>query len=496
MNVSNADTNTLISSTMLTPLGKLVNLLDFMSASQLADLESVAPVLDHSSALTAALVESNHIYIPPVSGWYNFGDVVIPNYSRLFGSSVCPYTVKSHNDINGKGSSIKRYKDASSIFKFNIYVVFEGLNIHGMGGAWMGKSTTGNPQRIAIRDCGIYGCTIGIGLNPGYVNEVDVYNTHLANNNVGWYNTIDSKMVGGYINANSSGGVKLMTGANDNTFIGVKNEWNGNENYFAYGATHNSISGGICDRSGSSGIAVGGGGQWSVSGQIIRRSGKDILGQRKCAHLYIEGAKSEIIFTNLHTEFGRNDDGTGDLTPNSAIASGGNIADMILIGSTSNLLGFVDKPYSFLVTPDKTILKSNLGATDFCNNGYNQSIDGTEFIANGKATILQGDSIANIPLTQPALVNNTQKSRKIELFIKSKSGKEEWFEATVIFSRYNTNTKHRISLEQCSPTGSVGSDAMNAIIFSIENIAPDASSFNIYLKSSSTESQEVTVYLK
>lgn len=390
--------------------GASVNVMDYMTEEQLEDLKLSNPVLDHSSAFRAAFADSHYVIVPPRQ--YNVGDVEIPDYSRLEGMGTPVYTASTVGALASAGTVIRKVAAASCIFKFTLYVSFHSINFWGAGGPWMLKrNPSADIQRIVLSNCGIYGSVAGFGLGSGYCKEVDAINCHFANNSsFGWRNTIDSKVFGGYINANGGSGVSCMTGANDNTFIGVKNEWNSGDGYEFYGSTSNNIIGGITDRAGRSGLSYKNGSTITVQGGVWRRNGKDVSGTRVCSHFYGEGAR--LLVGGVFTAAGANDDGSGDVTPNYVFGHGGASAATTLLVSGSILTGYTVGPYSFSPTPNTLRVLGNVGMDDWTNVGADQRRAGRDFFGETTTSLGASTSIT-IDVAHSAVPDNTVFRRKL-----------------------------------------------------------------------------------
>lgn len=415
--------------------GNAVNVMDYMTAEQVEDLKLPDPVLDHSSAFTAALADSHYVTIPP--GQYNVGDVVIPDYSRLDGMGTPVYTASTLAALANAGTVIRRVSSASCIFKFNLYISFHSINFWGAGGPWMLKrNTAADIQRIVFSSCGMYNSTAGVGLSSGYCKEVDAINCHLANNVLfGWRNTIDSKVIGGYINANNGSGVSCMTGANDNTFIGVKNEWNSGIGYEFFGSTSNTIVGGITDRSGDSGLSYKNNSSVTVQGGVWRRNGRNVLGTRACSHFYGEGAR--LVLGGVFTAVGADDDGSGAITPNYVLGHGGASNTTTLLVTGSVLSGFVTAATSFSPTPATMRIQGNIGVDDLINVGADQRSGGRSHFGR-TVTSLGGYDTATVVVAHSSVPDNTVLRRR--LLIEARNTSAGTFATCVLEFHIGRNT--------------------------------------------------------
>jgi len=133
------------------------------------------------------------------------------------------------------------------------------------------------------------------------------------------------KLWGGYVNANSGIGIYLGNGANDNSIVGVKNEWNGGDNLNVFQSVSNVVVGGVIDRAGTHTVFVGASAELVIAGTKLRRAGRSGNG----SNLRLESAR-KFVGTGIVAGRGVDDDGTGLESPSIGIQLSGSNGRVIL----------------------------------------------------------------------------------------------------------------------------------------------------------------------
>ncbi|WP_109024153.1 phage tail fiber domain-containing protein, partial [Klebsiella pneumoniae] len=269
---------------------------------------------------------------PPVPGIYVFGQslITLPIGFSFEGKSRRTYTATSDASFNNVGTVFRLFNGASAIFKLTSRHTFRQVVFDGRNKSVRFMQGYDQTQWCRFYDCGIHRWSVGIGQSSpnGYTATLLVSGGTISSNYIGVKNVIDSLFLGATINANDADGVQLLSGANNNAFIGVRNEWNNGDNYYGYGCKRILIQGELIDRAGKRAVAAVGGAQFTLSGVAVQRSGRLATeGTAEDAHYYIEGEGSSIIETAAHTTTGANDDGSGRQSPSYILATGGSSSD-------------------------------------------------------------------------------------------------------------------------------------------------------------------------
>ncbi|MCW9153538.1 hypothetical protein N5I54_04910 [Klebsiella quasipneumoniae] len=373
------------------------SILSYMTkADQLAIKGTVGKEVVVDYALKAAIDDGvMELHFPPVKGIYVLGasPVTLPSGFSITGVSFRPYTAYSDASFNNRGTVLRLAKGSPSIFILTnshrfFNVIFDGRDkyIDLMKG--VGADQT---QYCRFDSCGIYRWSNGLGnsSSTGYTATLQVIGCSIASNYKGVRNVIDSRFTDCTINANDNNGVELLTGANNNSFINVRNEWNNGDNYYGYGCKRILIQGELIDRAGKRAVAAVGGAQFILSGVAVQRSGRLATeGSVDDAHYYVEGAGSSIIQTAVHTTTGANDDGSGRQSPSYILATGGSSSDeRSFQASASNLSGYTGSSWlrSGLVKTLSVLGCS--GVEDVKNFGLRRISDGVQYLGDAVSAL-------------------------------------------------------------------------------------------------------------
>lgn len=366
------------------------------SADKILIQSNVGQEVNVDYALLAAINYGvMELHFPPVKGIYVLGisPATLPAGFSITGVSSKPYTTSSDASFNNRGTVLRLASGASSIFILTnrhrfFNVIFDGRNksVDLMKG--VGADQT---QYCRFDSCGIYRWSNGLGnsSSTGYTATLQVIGCSIASNYKGVRNVIDSRFTDCTINANDNNGVELLSGANNNSFINVRNEWNNGDNYYGYGCKRILIHGELIDRAGKRAVAAVAGAQFILSGVAVQRSGRLATeGTVDDAHYYIEGGASSIIQTAIYTTTGANDDGSGRQSPTYILATGGsNSDDKGFIASASNLTGYTGSSWlrSGLV---KTLSAFGCaGVEDVKNYGLRRISDGVQYLGDAVSAL-------------------------------------------------------------------------------------------------------------
>ena len=340
-------------------------------------------VLDY--ALKSAIDDGVTVLVcPPCPGVYVFGKdpVTLPQGFSFEGGSRRTYTTSSDASFNNVGTVFRLFNGASAIFKLTSRHTFRRVIFDGRDKSVRFMQGDDQTQWCRFYDCGIHRWSIGIGNSSpnGYSATLFVSGGTISSNGIGVKNVIDSLFLGATINANDTDGVQLLTGANNNSFIGVRNEWNNGDNYYGYGCKRILIQGELIDRAGKRAVAALGGSQFTLSGVAVQRSGRLATeGTAEDAHFYNEG--SSIIQTAVHTTTGANDDGSGRQSPSYILATGGSSStSQSFIASASNLSGYTGTSWLRSGVVSTLSVLGCSGVEDVKNFGFHRISDGAHYL--------------------------------------------------------------------------------------------------------------------
>ncbi|WP_227533597.1 hypothetical protein [Klebsiella pneumoniae] len=371
------------------------NIFSYMTkADQLAIKGAVGTEVALDYALQAAI--NNGVTIlecPPVPGIYVFGQslITLPIGFSFEGKSRRTYTATSDASFNNVGTVFRLFNGASAIFKLTSRHTFRQVVFDGRNKSVRFMQGYDQTQWCRFYDCGIHRWSVGIGQSSpnGYTATLFVSGGTISSNTIGVKNVIDSLFLGATINANDTDGVQLLTGANNNAFIGVRNEWNNGDNYYGYGCKRILIQGELIDRAGKRAVAAVGGAQFTLSGVAVQRSGRLATeGTAEDAHYYIEGEGSSIIETAVHTTTGANDDGSGRQSPSYILATGGSSSDAkSFIASASNLSGYTGTSWLRSGVVATLSVLGCSGVEDVKNFGLRRISDGVQYLGDAVSAL-------------------------------------------------------------------------------------------------------------
>lgn len=341
------------------------SILTYLNKSKVTSLAILGKEVDVTAELKEIINKGIvKIYFPPQNGIYILAgdDITLPPGFSIFGDSKKLYNIKSSASFNNAGTVVRLSNKSDCLFKMTGNHVFYGVNFDGLNRQKFLMQSNGDRIRnCKFINCGFFRWKVGLG-NAKYASTLSLFNCIVSSNYNGIMNIIDSVIINTIINANHKDGVRLMKGANNNTFIGVRNEWNGATNYYSSGGTQNIITGELIDRAGKNGVVACNGGSWVISGVVVKRSGRNASSESfDNAHFFIDGLKSSILLSGVKTVTGKDDDGTGNLSPQHTLIIGNNGAAKVIIGS-SDLTGSVG---THIVGLDRIKEKSISESVDF-----------------------------------------------------------------------------------------------------------------------------------
>lgn len=313
-----------------------------------------------------------------VAGIYTLnGSVTIPSGFIITGKCSKPYTLSSTNPGStfiGKGTVIRKAAGANYIFgpgsSFRIF----GCILDGRDNLRPLIDQTNQVRGGLLFDCGLYRF---LRIGSYAYTSIQIGMGIICANTVGCYNFIDSKVINVTINANASHGVHNTTGANNNLYENVRNEWNGGVGYLFDGSVGNIVSGELVDRNGAANFVVQNGGGCLVSGVFTQRPGRTSASESSWnTHFYMAGAGSYLNLSGVISRTGVDDGGGGTLTPERVIVCGGNSTDMTLIASGCDLSGSTLSPILYSTRPARISIRGCPGATETHSVGVYQYVSG------------------------------------------------------------------------------------------------------------------------
>lgn len=311
-----------------------------------------------------------------VKGIYTLnGSVTLPGGFTVYGECSKPYTITDDSTFIGKGTVIRKAVGADYIFgPGSVYRIY-GCILDGRDKARPLINQTNQVRGGILFNCGVYRFLYGVG-SYSYT-SMQVGKSSICANHDGIYNLIDSRIIDCTINTQSRHGVNLQTGANNNLFCNVRNEWNDGIGYNISGSVGNIINGELVDRNGSANFAIINGGGVIIGDLLSQRPARtSAAGSGYNTHIYIEGDKSYFSMSNVITRTGVDDGGGGNLTPERVITVGGGSTNISMQASNCDLTGYTISSMMEIVIADTQMFSNNLGVNNKTTKGLFQFIDG------------------------------------------------------------------------------------------------------------------------
>ncbi len=368
---------------------------------------------------------------------------------------------------------------------------FKGLNnVRNINFYGVDKSCDGIPNNegggkrnsLVFRDVSM--CRFRKGFGGGLtVNNSRFWNCQAAYNDTGVFNLVDSHFYGGEINANDVTGIDCQTGANDNVFVGTKNEWNLGNNWNFFSSFSNMVIGGVTDRAGLNGFKITNAGVL-VSGVKIRRSGR-FLTANNANHFFIEGSNCEVVINGCMTSTGYDDGSGGNESPLFSVALLGSQAGKLIM-SGNDFSGALTSGYTAFNSPIEAKITGNIGVEDFVNVGFRQS-DGVDtyvkkFSVSTNASASSIDSIVYKPLS-----TFSRDSFKIVVEARNILNGRTIFGEVVFYIRREGGSA-TITFSHSLGSSALGNTVSEDIQVEVENVAVDASSFDVRITNNSSSS--------
>ncbi|HBQ0456836.1 TPA: hypothetical protein NEG33_004651 [Klebsiella pneumoniae] len=381
-------------------------ILEYMTPEDQEALLTVSGgVVDCDYALKDAIADGVMVLdIPWVLGSLELGSdpATLPlGFSIQGWSCRRPYTISGDGSFLGCGVVIRVAAGAKFPFYSTGRHDFKNINFDGRDKTTQllysaNSGTQFNGTRF--EGCGIYRFAVGLGWS-GYTGTLFATRCSISGNGDGVRNLIDSNLIGCVVNANGRG-VVLQQGANNNSFIGVRVEWNNGYNYFAYNAIENIILGELCDRAGSAGIVASGGSSWYVSGTVVRRSGKnEPVGSDYSANFLIIDS-GEFIINGIRTRSGVDDTGSGVSSPSFGVSVIGSGTPKFT-ATGCDLSGYVTKALSRKQSASM-VVSACLGMPDYVNVGSSKHMFGRDCLDSKTGTLAAvKDTVISFPLEVP-----------------------------------------------------------------------------------------------
>ncbi|HBT3181687.1 TPA: hypothetical protein MBF34_004801 [Klebsiella aerogenes] len=381
------------------------SIFQFMTPSDINTIVTgVGTEVDVDYALQAC-VNAGYMTVnyPWVKGVYLHGDsVTLPSgFNIIAEGSRRPYTVSGDSSFNGCGVVIRKKIGASGIFKVTSRHTFKDVVFDGRDLTVGMVNANSQPANLTFINCASFRWLRGFGRTSGYIGTLRAVNCTAGNNYDGFFNTIDSWYANCGANANTNFGWNFQTGANNNSLVNCRPEWNGKEGVMAYGAKVISITGDTIDRNGLAGLSIKNGAIVLLSGVRFQRNGAQAAsGSTDNCHILMEGEGSTLVASGVSSVPGVDDDGQGNLSPQYGLVTTGGSANMKIIIGDSDMSGATVSVTRSIITALVRKYRNNIALPDVSTEGLTQIRDGVPCI---------GDPVLNANIPAHGTINFTLK---------------------------------------------------------------------------------------
>jgi hypothetical protein len=428
---------------------------------------------DDSAEVQAAVIFAPCVFFPRTDTYYVVGDVDVPEGTVLKG---CVYRKNTAfatiAEIEGRGA-VAKLAGATNLFRFGTRCVIDSMFLYGVDRSSHGCQMIDDTQgaNLTILNSAFHRFDRGLGTG-GYLRVAEVFNTQFINNNRGSQNLIDARLGAVIFKSSQEFGTLLQAGANANQFVECRWEFDVGPGFVSSSAGGNSIIGGLIDREGEEGVRLIDS-DLTMTGTILRRNGRFILGTDECTHIYMEG--STLIHSALVTTTGADDGGGGDTTPNHTISVESTASTVI--GSGSDLSGAVT---SVLREGTTLISKqsSNLGIEDYNNVDLLQTVDGEIFYNKQNSSDLATSATFLASYNLPAIGTFERNLFTLQVTLRNTSGGTRHGIIYMVQSREGAGATVAVGIIQESVVGAFGISGEDMELV-VSNIATDGSSFDI-----------------
>lgn len=429
------------------------------------------------------------VLVPRTDGFYLVGDAILPLGVNMTGNSRRRiYQPFSTTDIEGSGAIVYNTSYAHGL-NFAGSSNVSNLNFYGVD-----KLTHGVSQLVKITNMYFSNCSmIKYDRGFGSANTLNVCwfdNCHAVGNIVGMMNLVDSHVTQAEINANDIG-ISEQTGANDTTFLGVKNEWNNDENWSFFESNNCQVIGGVTDRAGNAGFKITNS-KLVIDGVDTRRNGRNILGQDQCAHYFVEGPQSVVVIDGMLTSVGADDDLTGDTTPNFTVSLRGTApGSLSIVGGDAT--GAVTQPYTAFADATVSNISNVVGIDDLVNTGFFKKDEGRRFNQVEKTATLANTASEVLSFTDVVLLTFSRQPRKLLMSYRNTSTGFEGAGELVFLRKRESGGSSEVIYEAFfeSSVNTFGDSGSDDVEITFSNIATDFSSYDITVKNNSGSSLQI-----
>lgn len=427
--------------TLANRFAEYANVLDF---GALPYTNGSASAGNSTAAFALAFATGKPVYVPAALGLntvYDVGDLLIPDGGVMFAESSTSYstTIRSNVILRKPAAGCTVILDTSGTSNYHL----SGFCVDGVNRSCHGiVCITSDSNRGILRDITIRYCDTALGgTGAAYARVLDHNNCVITENVTGIRATIDSYHQGFTLAGNIGDGIYQPAGANDNTYIPYKVEFNRGHGFNFFSCSHQVIVGGIIDRNFQLGLRCGGtANRISVVGGVYRRNGRNnVFGEN--AHFGFDGSNvNNVNINGIVTATGADDDGGGATTPSALVSwISGNPTNIEITG---NFVGVVNSVNSGTPTTGPYRLYDTSGTYPEVVQGHAINRNGgSQFIASSsQGSIATAANYTATLADEVALGTFNVRRRNVLITGRRQSSTQRWYaNCTILSARESGN---------------------------------------------------------
>ena len=457
-----------------------VSVLDFGAVADIGSGDTDNTVA-FQQALDAAALSGKCVIVPNAGTGYLVGALTVPDGVSMVGVGwTAVPDPSSRADLYGT-CAIFLKEDATQFLTVGTGNTYEMINFVGRSARSVSLFTNASTAtHQTFFRCGNFFMDSGFSKSSGIVRGLRLVSCQAYNNNKGLLNVVDSYITSCHFMANQEHGVSLSTGANDNTFVGCRIDWNNQHNVNIFQAESNVFSACILDRSGLEAARV-------VSSSVVFSScAVDRSYRTATGGSHILFQDSEVAFVGCSYKSGANDDGSGLDSPDYMVND---------ISSSGRLSISSPAGNGYLLQPLKQAATGRVFFTGLSGypNTPQPAIDATVSIATaGSHTVPVAGSWLR------TLTTFTNRSNKVDVklaYRNSTSGQVANQIISFRITRAGSGVAIAAAIFKQDAASTLINEAGSNLNVTIANIATDGSSFDVLLSNTTANTLQTTVWV-
>lgn len=441
-----------------------------------------------------AAADGNGVMLVP-TGVYVIGDVLIPADFVIYGNSGLSTGFSSVTST----TILRRLSGAATVLDIS---GADGCALYGFTVTGVDKGThgicamTADVSGITVNNVASLFCDIALGAETGYQIGASFINfCNLGISDYGLRNILDSKIIGNKMRSNTSDGISLPAGMNDNMIVGNKIEWNQGHGIQMVSCDNHTVTGNIFDRNYKTGVKLTGTSVVTVSDNVMRRNGRNnVSGER--SHIIITGTNDGLVIGGNVTATGEDDGGGGTNSPAYSIEyQGADASSLSILGN--DLRGFITAEHTGVSNLTDCIIKDNLGGLVQVRGQEINIEDGKVFQSSGSDTSILTGATDTISLSQYAVSTYSGSVSTIKVRVRnSATGSDYSVFFNILTQREGGSASVATSAvyAEIGTSGAIGIGSGTVADLAITNVATDGSTFDVEVTNGTANT--IQVYLE